>query len=99
MVDIFAEALEAEVAGLDNASVHRTDCHFVGGITRQLKEVCDARDDFGIVGAVPRVMAGLVGFVKTDGLEPGVALRDDAELFGDFAFEAVEGGNLWGQGR
>src|SRR5262249_25741170 len=88
--DLFAVALETEMARLDNAGVNRTDRDLVDFLPLDAVEVGDA-DDGGLARRpAPDVVAGTVRGVKANGLEPGVTIRAYAVLLGDLPLEQVD---------
>src|SRR5262249_28503522 len=78
MVNLFAVALKAEMPRFDDAGVDRADRHLVNFLSRDAVIVGDADGRRLATRAAPGVMAGAVGWVKADGLEPGMPLRTQA---------------------
>ena len=74
MDDFLAGALEAEVAGLNDAGVNGADGDFVDFAAINLKEIAE---DWGVAAGA------------TDGLKPRMALRDEGMLLPKFAFEEM----------
>ena len=95
--DVLAVALEAEVPGLDDPGVDRADRHLVDLVALHAVEVRHA--DQGGFAARSRegLMAGPLGSVVANRLEPRVAARAQAELLGDLALEQVHLGAGGGQ--
>lgn len=87
VIDGFALALEAEMARLDDARMDRSDGHFVDFRAVHLEEIGQAADRRR--GGSNGRGAGAAAARKADRLQPGVAGRQDAMLFPDFAFEPV----------
>ena len=89
--DVLAVALEAEVARLDDAGVNRADGDLVDLLAFDPEEVSRRRS----AGSArprrrpPGVVAGAVGAMKPDRLEPGMPLGNDPPLLGDLALEPV----------
>ncbi len=73
--DVFAVALEAEVARLDDAGVYRPDCHFVNGFALDPVKVHHADERLLSWRPAPGIVAGTVGSVEADRLEPRMAAR------------------------
>ena len=89
MKNVFAVTLEAEMPGLDDAGVNRPHRDFVNLVTFDSKEIGDTDLRVFIAIAAPRVMAGAIGIVKANRLEPRVADRTHAKLLGELSFEEV----------
>ena len=85
--NFFAVALEAEMAGLDDAGMDGADGDFVGLPAGNAEEIADGgRDGRGWV-ALPGVAAGTIGWMVAQRFEPRVAGGDNAPLLGNFALE------------
>jgi hypothetical protein len=98
MMYMLAMTLEPKVAGLDDTGMHRTDGYLVNFLAGHLEERCHRGRNRAFRGTTPRILAGNLRSVIPQRLEPGVLLRLNPELFGDFAFERLGGGTLRSQG-
>src|SRR5262249_39045903 len=86
---VLSVALEAEVAGLNNAGVYRADRHLVNLLAFDPVIIHDA-DHRGLAWcSAPGIVAGPVRSVKANRLEPGVPDGTDTELFGDLPLEEM----------
>ena len=93
VVDRLAVALEAEMAGLDDAGVDRADGHFMDLVARHLEEVGHAALQITLTPCPSPIRPstacrrGEIG--KADRLQPGMTERPNVPLLEDFAFEEV----------
>ena len=89
MQHALADAVEAEMPGLDHAGMHRSHGHLVNLLPVHGVVGVLAGDLFGVVVS-EHVGQSLPVGVVADHLQPGMAFGPDAELLGDFAFEQVK---------
>jgi hypothetical protein len=80
----FAQAHEAEMPGLDHAGMNRADRHFMHLVPAHLEE-----------GVLKHALLALA--FKAHRLEPGVAVRKQARLFPQFAFQNLRRRVLGGE--
>jgi hypothetical protein len=88
MLDPLATTLEAEVAGLDHAGVHRADRDFVDCRTLNGEKLVNAGPDCGIRRWRFQIE------VAAERLQPGMALGHDAVIFDEGALERLSLGQL-----
>ena len=84
MKDILAVTLEAKVAGLDNSGVHRADSNFVDLFPGHREEIGDTGN-----WCRRQAVAGAVGRVKSNRLQPGMSFWMNVPLLGDLALEPM----------
>ena len=84
---LFAVALEAEVARLDDARVNGADGDLMDLVPLDPIEIHDADDGDLARLPAPRVVTGPIGSMEAHRLEPRVAFRVDAVLLSDFPLE------------
>ena len=94
---LLAVALEAEVAGLDDAGVHRADRDLVHLLALHREERVLAGDRRRGGGAAEGVRAGAARRLEAERLRPRVPLGHDAELLGDLALEGLRRGRHGGE--
>ena len=85
----FADTIEPEMAGLDDAGVHRSDGYLVNLIAFHSIIVVVAGNVFAVVVSENIRTTGFIGLIANH-FEPGVTFGLDAELLRDLAFEHVE---------
>ncbi len=95
--DVLAVALEAEVARLDHAGVHRPHRHLVDLLPLHAEEGVVARNGGRVRDPAPGVDSGHERRLEAERLQPGVALRPHAELLEDLPLEGLERGALGGE--
>lgn len=81
--------LKTKMSWLDDTGMNRTDSDFVDLLTFDSIEGGIARDDLLIRISTPDIMPFPVGGMKTNWLEPGVPLRQDAPLLGNLPLKPV----------
>src|SRR5216683_3108732 len=84
MKNIFAVALEAEMAGFDDSRMHWADRDFVNLGSGHREEISDSR-----YRCWRYAVARPVGRVKSNRLEPGMPLRMNLPLLGDLTLEPM----------
>jgi hypothetical protein len=90
MEDLFAVALEAEMARFDDSGMDRPDGHLVNFLSLHPVEVGDADDrDLSDLPA-PSIVPGPVRGMEPDWLEPRVPGWAHPILFGNFPLEEVD---------
>ncbi len=94
--DALAVALEAEVAGLDDACVDGPHGHLVDLLPLHPVEVGHAWNR--PAWALPGVRRAIPGQVEPHGFQPGMALGEDAGLLGDLPLEQVRLGTVGREG-
>jgi hypothetical protein len=99
MEDLLTVTLETKMPGFNNPCMDRTDGHFVNLAPFDPVIIGDAHDGGLSWRPAPTIVARTVRTMKTNRLEPRVAVRTDAVLFGDFPFEQVELGAVSRQRR
>ncbi len=93
MEDLLAVALEAEVAGLDDAGVHRADRDLVHLLALDHEERVLARDRGGRIAAAERVAHRAQRRLEPQRLQPRVPLGANPVLLGDLALEGLGRGD------
>src|SRR5437870_5670957 len=88
--DLFSVALEPEMSRLDDAGVDGADGHLMDLLPLDAIVFHDAYDWSLAWLSVPGIVVRPVGSVKANRLEPGVALRTDPVLLGDFPLEEMD---------
>src|SRR5579875_65554 len=83
MQNSFTAAFKAKMAGLDNPGVHGADCDRVDFLPVNLEKLGYARE------RRIRTMVRSIGRLKAQRFQPGMALRLDVPLLGDFALEPM----------
>src|ERR1035438_8129751 len=90
-------ALEPEVTRFDDPCMHWTHGYLVDFLSAHLEEIHDGGE--GTLISPPRTGTIGPGQVVAERLEPGMALGNDPELFGDFPFKEVSLRALRREGR
>ncbi len=97
--DLLAEALKAEMTGLDDAGMHRSDPDLVDLVALDLVVLHVADQRMLRRVPAPGIAVAMPDPVKADRLQPGMALGHDPELFGHFPLEEMELGPAQGESR
>ena len=87
--DLFAVALEAKMSRLDDAGMDGADGDLVDFLPLDAVIVHDADQRLLSGRAIPGVVAGPIGGVEADRLEPGMAVGPHAVLLGQLALEQM----------
>ena len=98
VVHLLAVALKPKVSRLYDPRVHRAHAHLVNLLPLNPVKFPAAGDNLGARGPVPGVLTR-PGPNVAHGLEPGMAYRLEAELFGHLPLEQLRLGKAGGEGR
>jgi hypothetical protein len=88
--NLFTMALEAEMPRFDDAGMYGTNSHLVDLLPLDTVEIRDANNRSLVRLPAPRIVARPIGRVEADWLQPGMALRTNAVLLGDFSLEQMD---------
>jgi hypothetical protein len=97
--DLLTVALETEMSWLDDAGVDRTDRDLVNLLSFHSVKIGHTDDGRFIVPPAPRIVAGTVGAVEPNWLEPGMSPGTYPILLGNFPLKEMHLRAVRCQGR